>query len=46
MSYDMLRKAVKEAWDSISAYQLSELIDTMHQRCQDVINAEGNHTKW
>jgi len=46
MSYNMLRKAVKEAWDSISVEQLKELIDSMHQRCQDVIDAEGMHTKW
>jgi hypothetical protein len=46
MSYDMLRKAVKKAWNSISVEQLNELIDSMHQRCQDVIDADGKHTKW
>jgi transposase len=46
MSYNMLRKAVIEAWNSISTEQLDELISSMHQRCQDVINADGKHTKW
>ncbi len=46
MTYKMLRKVVREAWDSISVEQLNELIDSMHQRCQDVIDAEGKHTKW
>jgi transposase len=46
LSYDKLRQAVKEAWDSISSEQLNDLIDTMHQRCIDVIKAKGQHTKW
>ncbi len=45
MIYKILRKVVREAWDSISVKQLNELIDLMHQRCQDVIDAEGKHTK-
>jgi transposase len=46
LSYDKLRQAVKEAWDSISSEQLNDLIDIMHQRCIDVIKAKGQHTKW
>jgi transposase len=46
ISYDILRKVVKEAWDSISIEQLNELIDSMYQRCQDVIDAEGKYIKW
>src|SRR5436190_12553110 len=45
-TYDQLRQVVKEAWDSITAEQLRELIDNMRQRCQDVIDANGGHTKW
>ncbi len=46
MTYKMLRKIVRETWDSISVKQLNELIDSMHQRCQDVIDTEEKHTKW
>ena len=45
-TYDQLRQAVKEAWDSITAEQLRELIDSMPKRCQAVIDADGGHTKW
>jgi tryptophanase len=45
-TYDQLRKAVKEAWDAITIEQLNELLDSMHQRCVDVIAAKGGHTKW
>jgi hypothetical protein len=45
-SYDQLRAHVKEAWDSISSDQLLDLLKTMPQRCEDVIAAEGGHTKW
>jgi hypothetical protein len=46
LSYAKLRQAVQEAWDSISSEQLSDLIDTMRQRCIDVLDARGMHTKW
>lgn len=45
-TYDQLRQQVTEAWAAIGSEVLDELIGTMHQRCQDVINAEGGHTKW
>jgi len=41
MTYPQLRKAVQEAWDSITVDQLNELIDSMHDRCQAVIDADG-----
>ena len=44
LSYDQLRQAIREALDSITAEQLQELIDSMQQRCQNVINAQGGHT--
>jgi hypothetical protein len=46
LSYDRLREVVREAWDSITINQLEELIDSMTERCQDVIDAKGGHTKW
>ncbi len=45
MIYKILRKVVRETWDSISIKQLNELIDSIHQRCQDVINTEEKHIK-
>lgn len=45
-SYDELRTQTKEAWDAIGTDLLQELIETMNQRCVDVIAAEGGHTKW
>jgi hypothetical protein len=46
LSYAKLRQAVQKTWDSISSEQLSDLIDTMHQRCIDVLDAQERHTKW
>jgi transposase len=46
VSYDALRKQVLEAWEAIGEDLLSQLVDTMQQRCQDVIDADGRHTKW
>jgi hypothetical protein len=44
-SYNQLRAYVKEAWDSIMSDQLLDLLKTMPMRCEDVIAAEGGHTK-
>jgi hypothetical protein len=41
MTYPQLRRAVQEAWDFITVDQLNELIDSMHDRCQAVIDADG-----
>jgi len=46
LSYDQLRKAIREAWDSITVEQLQELINSTQQRCQDVINAQGGYRWW
>ena len=43
ITYSQLRKAVQEAWDSITIDQLNELIDSMHDRCQVIIDANGMH---
>jgi transposase len=45
-TYDQLRSIVTEAWDSITVDTLRELIDSMHARCQAVIDAHGGHTKY
>ena len=42
MTYPQLRAAVQEAWDSITVDQLNELIDSMHDHCQAVIDANEN----
>ena len=46
LSYNTLRKAVREAWDAVTPEQLDALIDEMHDRCEAVIIAEGRHTKY
>ena len=45
-TYDQLRIQVIEAWGAIGKDTLRGLINTMQQRCLDVIAAEGGHTKW
>ena len=45
-THERLREVVRAAWDAITIEQLNELIDSMHQRCLDVIAANGGHTKW
>jgi hypothetical protein len=45
-TYDQLRAAVREAWDEVTEQQLSDLINTMPKRMQDVIDADGGYTKW
>jgi hypothetical protein len=42
MTYPQLRRGVQEAWDPIPVDQLNKLIDSMHDRCQAVIDADGN----
>ena len=46
LSYDSLRKAVRESWDAISSEQLGGLIDYMHDRCVAVQMANGMYTKY
>jgi hypothetical protein len=45
-SYKRLREAVKEAWESITYERIKELVRTMKERCQAVIDAQGWHTKY
>jgi transposase len=45
-SYQQLRRQVMEAWNAIGRDLLRNLVATMPQRCRDVIEADGKHTKW
>ena len=45
-SYPRLRRAVQEAWDSITLATIQELIRGMGDRYLDVILADGGHTKY
>ena len=45
-SYPKLRAAIIEAWNLITDEEVRDLIRTMHDRCQAVIDAEGWHTKY
>jgi hypothetical protein len=46
MSYDRLREAVKEAWNSIDESVLKELLESMPTHCQAVLDTNGMHTKY
>lgn len=45
-SSDQIRAIVKEAWDSVCTQELTDLIESMHDRCQAVIDADGGPTKY
>lgn len=45
LPYDILYEAVREAWEQISVRELNELINSIRDRCQAVIDARGGHTK-
>jgi DDE superfamily endonuclease len=45
-SYDALRVAITAAWEAIDERYLTELLESMPQRCQAVIAADGNHTRY
>jgi transposase len=44
--YKVLRKALIEAWNSITKEQLDHLINSMQKRCQAVITANDRQTKY
>ena len=46
MSYDQLRAAVLEAWESIEQSKLDGLIEKMGDRCQAVMDARGRYTRY
>ena len=45
-SYKKLRVAVQEAWESITHERIRELVRSMKDRCQAVIDADGWYTKY
>jgi hypothetical protein len=45
-SLDEIRRQVVEVWEAIEPQVLEDLLQTMPQRCRDVIAANGMHTKW
>jgi hypothetical protein len=45
-TYKRLRGIIQEAWDSITPNDLQDVIGTMRERCQAVIDACGGHTKY
>jgi hypothetical protein len=46
MSYDRLRAAVKDAWEKVGEHEFRALIESMLERCQAVIDANGLFTKY
>ena len=44
LTYNLLRSAVREAWDAVPDDFLNQLIDDMPKRCKAVIRADGKHT--
>jgi hypothetical protein len=41
-----LRAAILKAWERITDTEVIERIRTIHQRCLDIIVANGMETKW
>jgi len=46
MSYDQLRVAVKEAWEKVPEDWLLDLVQSMLDRIQAVIAANGLYTRY
>ena len=46
MSYDTLRAAVKDTWEKVGQHEFMDLIQSMKERCQAVIDANGLFTKY
>ena len=45
-SYKRLRAEILEAWESITHERIRELVGSMRERCQAVIDADGWYTKY
>lgn len=45
-SYEQLRAAIREAWESVGQEKIDELVDSMGARCQAVIDAHGMYTRF
>jgi transposase len=44
--YDELRTAILAAWEAVPTAYLTELLEGMPARCQAVIDANGEHTRY
>jgi hypothetical protein len=45
-NYRRLRATVQAAWDAVPYEKITDLIKSMPERCQAVINANGGETKY
>jgi transposase len=45
-TYSQLRSIVKEAWDSITPEYLASIVNSMRERCEAVLAAQGGYTKY
>ena len=45
-NYKRLRATVQAAWDAIPYEKIVELLNSMRERCQAVIDANGGETKY
>ena len=46
MGAQALREAVRQTWEDLSAGDLNALLDSMPERMQAIIDANGMHTKF
>jgi hypothetical protein len=46
MTYYRLKAAVKDAWEKVGEHEFQDLINSMQERCQAVIDAKGLFTKY
>ena len=46
ISQQTLRRAIREAWDSISSDELGQFVASMPARCHAVVEAEGGPTSY
>ena len=45
-SVRQLREALQEEWENIRQEEIRTLINSMHRRCQAVVDARGGHTRY
>jgi hypothetical protein len=46
LSYKVLRQAVMEAWETVGQQELDGLLNSIHERCEAVVAANGMYTKF
>jgi hypothetical protein len=45
-SVEIYKDMIKECWEETDWNYIHTLMESMHQRCADVIEAKGGHTKY